>query len=529
MNYFTTYFIYILILSALLFLSSWKLFKKMGISPLIALIPFYNYYCIAKANNRPKWWIALVYLPVIGVIMLYVFHLDIQKRFGKTSTLQQVLGVLFPFLYLATINYSNTELEAKEEQNETKESFVGSVAYAVVFATLVHLFITQPFAIPTGSMERTMLVGDFLFVNKHTYGYRMPMRPLGLPFLQGTIFDTGKKGNPKDDPKSYIEAVKLPYFRFPGLKKVERNDIVVFNYPGDSVHVAIDRKDSYVKRCIAVAGDVIQLKNGKLLVNHQPEKILADAEQQQSYFVVAGSEIDINQLWKTYGYLPVQSGQNEKGFLYQFQGLTPKVAADIKAMPEVISIEELIAPENEQAISYFNEAKTKLDSTNTCFPVNKTWNPDWYGPLKIPAKGDIVPINQETFAMYQNLIGKYEHQKIEKKGNQFYINNQLATTYKVQQNYYFMMGDNRDASLDSRFFGFVPETHIVGSPMFTWMSLQGVFDEGPFKIRWERMFKASNTGEKDKTSYWYIAVIIMILFFGWDTIMAFFKKKKEDE
>lgn len=525
MAYFVTYLFYILILSVLLFVSSWKLFKKLGIHPLLALIPFYNYYCIAKINQRPKWWIALIYLPVIGVIMLSVFHLELQKRFGKTSAIQKILGVLLPFIYLGSINYSDAQENELDLTEHNKESFVGSVTFAIVFASIIHLYITQPFAIPTGSMERTMLVGDFLFVNKHTYGYRMPMRPIGLPFLQGTILDTGKKGNPKDDPKSYVEAVKLPYLRLPGLKKVERNDIVVFNYPGDSVHIAIDRKDSYVKRCVALPGDQLQVKAGRLYINNQPELLKGDAEQQQSYELLAGTPLDINQLWKHYGYLPVGSQQGDKGYYYQFQGLTQTTAAEIKQMPEVIEMNELIAKPNEESISYFDPQKTKIDTCNTIFPVNKKWNPDWYGPITMPKKGEVITLNADNYPMYQTIIRKYEHNKLELKNNQFFINDVPTNRYTLKFDYYFMMGDNRDASLDSRFFGFVPETHLVGSPMFTWMSLQGVFDEGPFKIRWERMFKVSNTGEKNKTSYWYIAVIVFVLFFGWEKIISFFKKK----
>jgi signal peptidase I len=170
----------------------------------------------------------------------------------------------------------------------------------VVFATIIHAFITQPFGIPTGSMERTLLVGDFLFVNKWAYGYRMPMRPVALPFLQGTIFDTGQKGNPKDDPKSYIDAVKLPYLRIPGYDEIKRYDIVVFNYPQDSVHTAIDRKDPYVKRCVGIPGDVIEFRAGRLFVNNAPEKILGDEQQQHGYLVTTSSQLNIPQLYKAW-------------------------------------------------------------------------------------------------------------------------------------------------------------------------------------------------------------------------------------
>ena len=154
-------------------------------------------------------------------------------------------------------------------------------------------------------MERTLLVGDFLFVNKLNYGFRAPMRPLAIPFLQGTIMDTGEKGNPKDDPKSYVEAVKLPYFRFPGWESPKRNDIVVFNYPDDSVHVAIDRKDPYVKRLVAEAGDTMEFRAGKLYINGKPEVRMGDAQVQHAYEVYTSSQLDVPALYDVYGFLPV--------------------------------------------------------------------------------------------------------------------------------------------------------------------------------------------------------------------------------
>ena len=301
MDYIIQYSIYVLILSVLLGVSSFKLYQKMGYKGWEAFVPFYNYYIIQKELGEPKWWVALTYLPIIGPIMMTVFHLFLMKKFGRTTFLEKLLTVLLPFIYLGYISYfqpNKVDRFAVDDSKSKKETFIGSITFAVVFATIVHAFVTQPFAIPTGSMERTLLVGDFLFVNKWSYGYRMPMRPVAFPFLQGTITATGKKGNPKDDPKSYVDAIKLPYFRIGELKKPQRNDIVVFNYPADSVHTAIDRKDPYVKRCVAVGGDVLEMRAGRLFINGQPEKMMGDAQVQHSYIVYTRSEMDINNLWK---------------------------------------------------------------------------------------------------------------------------------------------------------------------------------------------------------------------------------------
>lgn len=548
MNYFLTYTVYVLILSVLMGISTWKMFKKMGYSPLFAFIPFYNYFIILKEAKHPKWWAILSYLPIVGPIMMSVFHLYLVKKFGKTLFKDQILTVILPFIYMAVINYSkDVELEDEnenelyltdeEKEAKKKDTFLGSITFAVVFATIIHVFVTQPFGIPTGSMERTLLVGDFLFVNKWSYGYRLPMRPVAIPFLQGTIMDTGEKGNPKDDPKSYVDGVKLPYTRLLQFSKPEKNDVVVFNYPQDSVHTAIDRKDPYVKRCVATAGDTFEMRAGRLFVNGKPETVLGDQEVQHRYIVTTDSQLDIPTLYKAYGFLPVvEQQQNNGGFIYAFQGLTDKIAKDIKGLPHVTSIQEDVSVKGEAAIAYRDEARTKIDTTQSIFPVNKPWNQDWYGPVRIPKKGDVVAINNETLPMFQWIISEYEHNSLEKKNGKIFINGKEANQYTIQQDYYMMVGDNRDASLDARFFGFVPEENIVGKPMFTWMSLQGAFADSsssyqaPFKIRWDRMFKATNTGEANKTSYWWIAAMILILFFGWEYFVKLFKKNKtEDE
>lgn len=549
MNYFITYTIYVLVLSLLMGVSTWRLFKKLGYNPLLAFVPFYNYFIVLKETEHPKWWSVLSYFPIVGPIMMSVFHILLMKKFGKNSTVDKILTVLLPFIYMAYVSYGqNPEPVSEKEEfllpgekaEKKKESFIGSVTFAVVFATIIHTFITQPFGIPTGSMERTLLVGDFLFVNKLNYGYRMPMRPLAIPFLQGTIMDTGQKGNPKDDPKSYVNAVKLPYFRFPGWENVERRDLVVFNYPQDSVHTATDRKDPYVKRCVAIPGDVLEFRAGRLFINGKPEQVMGDQQTQHAYLVETTQPLDVPHLFDVYGFLPVRESQTNTGYFYEFQGLTDQIAADIKTLPVVKSFQEHIFPKDSAQLSHKTNfdrtAYTKnIDSTNSIFPINKPWNVDWYGPVRIPKKGDVVQINKETLPEYQWIISEYEHNHLEEKNGKIFINGAEASQYTIQQNYYMMIGDNRDASLDARFFGFVPEENIIGKPMFTWLSLQGAFKDSfstyqpKFKIRFDRMFKAANTGEAHKTSYWWIAVLLLAVFFGWEWIVKLFKKKESED
>jgi len=559
MNYFLTYAVYVLILSVLMGISTWKLFKKMGYSPLLAFVPFYNYFIILKETKHPKWWAILSYLPIVGPIMMSVFHIYLMKKFGKNLVQNQILTVILPFIYMATVNYSkDVELEdendlylTEEEKNaKKKDTFIGSITFAVVFATIIHVFFTQPFGIPTGSMERTLLVGDFLFVNKWSYGYRLPMRPLAIPFLQGTIYDFQKDGNPKNDGKSYVETVKLPYERIFQFNKPQKNDIVVFNYPRDSVHVSLDRADPYVKRCVAVAGDTFEMRNGRLFVNGKPETILGDQDVQHSFLIEASSEIDVPALYKRLGFISIGLLDKERFFsnessakykmnpaniIYMMQ-LTNSRLKEIQSLPQVVSSHEEIMSKGEGGVTYRDQFRKKIDTTNSIFPINRGWNQDQYGPLKIPKKGDVVTINEETLPEYQWIIKNYEHNTLENKNGKFFINGKETNQYTIQQDYYMMVGDNRDASLDARFFGFVPEANIVGKPMFTWMSIEGAFTDSQssyqadgWRIRWERMFKATNTGEANKTSYWWIAAMILILFFGWEYFVKLFGKKKTEE
>ncbi len=550
MNYILMYLFYIAVLSVCMGLSTWKLFRKMGYSPLLAFVPFYNYFIIQKETKHSKWWAVLAYVPIVGPVMMTVFHLFLMRHFGKKSLGAQLLTVFLPFVYMAFVNYfedakveeeDDLYLTEEEVAGRKKESFLGSITFAVVFATIIHVFATQPFGIPTGSMERTLMVGDFLFVNKWSYGFRMPMRPLAIPFLQGTIMDTGEKGNPKDDPKSYVEAVKLPYWRILQFKKPQKNDIVVFNYPRDSVHTAIDRKDPYVKRLVAVGGDILEIKAGRIFVNGKPEVVLGDQQKQHKYIATTGSQLDIKGLYKRYGFLPVQEGQTESGFIYDFQGLTDQTAKEIAELPQVIELKEHIWPKDSGAVAYKinaeRDAYTKnIDTTQSIFPINKKWNQDWYGPLRIPKKGDVVQLNQQTLPEYQWIISEYEHHRLENKNGKIFVDGKETTQYTIQQDYYMMIGDNRDASLDARFFGFVPEENIVGSPMFTWLSVEGLFpDRGSSyqpeskRIRWDRMFKATNTGELHKRSYWWVAALLLIVFFGWDYIKRILGRRKDDE
>jgi signal peptidase I len=312
-------------------------------------------------------------------------------------------------------------------------------------------------------MEKSLLVGDFLFVSKVNYGARAPMTPISFPFAHNTMPVLGTK--------SYVEWFKMPFYRLPGFQKIKNNDVVVFNYPFENGR-PVDKKENYIKRCLAIAGDSISVKNEQVFINgvaaENPPKM------QFRYKVKTDgrpfSEKLIRELDITEG-----SQGREPG---EFDLLLTQHAKEVLARQDyVISIDSVTQPAGAftQEVFPFHEA----------YP----WNLDNYGPLYVPKKGDVITLDKNNYWIYERAIKEYEgHPSFEMKGDKFFMDGKEITTYQFGYNYYFMMGDNRHNSLDSRFWGFVPEDHIVGKALFIWMSWDGN-GKGAGKIRWNRLFR----------------------------------------
>ena len=520
--FFTYLYLIYVIYSVIYGICTWKLFKLAGKKPIHAFIPFYNVWQTLKIMQRPWWWILIVFIPIVGPIIQVVILADFLRCYNKKGVLPVVLVILLNIFYVGFVNYqSNTKYVGIEDR---KETFIASVLFAVIFATVIHTYVIQPYTIPTSSMERTLLVGDFLFVSKLNYGARIPMTPVALPFLQSKIPFTGEK--PHNQTDSYLDAIRLPYMRIPGWEKVKRYDIVTFNYPVDSSHTAIDRKDPYVKRCLGLPGDYLALKNGRVFINGK--QLPKDAERQFSYECKVNGELSHLKIKELLGYTPYQMlGTDAQGSnYYYFQGIPEKTAKEIASWDNVIEFRERIDSIGNKTEHFYDAAHTKIDSTNTIFPEDKNWNQDQYGVLYIPKKGDKIKLNKGNITQYYNIISKYEgNRTIEVKGNEILIDGKPTTEYEIQKDYYFMIGDNRDASLDSRFWGYVPDDHILGKPVFVWMSIQGLFEDGDRKFRWDRMFKIPNTGDPNKTWYLPYFLVLLGIYLGWDFIRS--KKKKE--
>lgn len=348
----------------------------------------------------------------------------------------------------------------KDQPAKTKiREWWDSILFAVVAATLIRWAFLEAYTIPTPSMERSLLVGDFLFVSKIHYGPRTPFTPLQVPLTHQTIWGTSIP--------SYLDWIKLPSFRLPGFSEVKKGDCVVFNWPADEGYPT-DLKTNYIKRCIATAGDKLQIKDRQVFIN---DVAAVNPEMLQHIYIL-----------KTNEYI------NER----VFKKMDITVAQNFQGGYAVWTAEENIS--KLKALNFIQEVipnfKAKGQGDPRVFPNDSKydWNEDNFGPLVIPKKGMKVAINAQTLPIYATLISEYEgNENVKIEGGVISIDGKVISEYTIKQNYYWMMGDNRHNSLDSRFWGFVPEDHIVGKAVFIWMSIDpdgGIIN----KIRWKRLF-----------------------------------------
>lgn len=383
----------------------------------------------------------------------------------------------------------NKNAEPKKKKSKTRE-WTDAIIFAVVAATIIRVFFIEAYTIPSGSMEKSLLIGDFLFVSKVNYGARIPMTPVAFPFAHHTMPITGTK--------AYWDGVQWKYRRLPALQDIKRNDVVVFNFPeGDTVALEaqddnyynmvkrmgwqqtnanytivsrpVDKRENFIKRCIAISGDTISMEAGLVTLNGKKVPL---KESGWFSYVVEFKSADINmKLFQDMGF---NIAPSENPNVYQFDG-TPAMIAELKKSDYVKTVTDLVSP------------KDSVDPTVFPRDPNRKWNIDNFGPIIVPKKGWTVKLDSVSMPLYERSIRIYEGNKLEKVGNNWLINGKVATTYTFKMNYYWMMGDNRHNSADSRIWGFVPEDHIVGKALFIWMSFDS---EGSWfnKIRWSRIF-----------------------------------------
>lgn len=518
----TGWLLFILIIQAIHFLGTWKLYVKAGRQAWEAAIPVYNAIVLMKIINRPPWWTLLLFIPIVNLIMFPVVWVETLRSFGKNSTADTILGVATCGLYIYYVNYTQDLTYINDRSLKPRTStgeWVSSILFAVVAATIVHTYVMQPFTIPTSSLEKTLLVGDFLFVSKFHYGARTPMTPISFPMVHDTL--------PFVKNKSYLKKLQIPYFRFPGFQKIKQNDIVVFSWPPDTLTnitnpyskvdiKPLDKKSNYVKRCVGLPGDSIEVRNGYVYINGKQNELPDRAKLQFGYAFRTNKQLNPSYAAERYDITDLYPVDNPPSYKVFRAYMTDEAYEKFKKYPDLDTIFRTTAKEGER------DPRT--------FPHNPNydWNTDYFGPMYIPKQGATVAITPETLPLYRRIIEVYEgseigiENKISQAGNQVLLNNEPLTEYTFKLDYYWMMGDNRNNSQDARSWGFVPFTHVVGKPVFVWMSWDSNAKGIMNKIRWERLFTTVG-GNGAPVSYFKYFLILLA---GW-FVFDFFRKKKK--
>ena len=512
----------------IIFGGSYKLFNLAGVESWKALIPFYNIIKHLDIINRPRWWIILVFIPVINLLMIPVIWVEYIKTFNHNSKLDRILVIITLGFYVYYISYvSKKKKYISQISFSNFERSFGSIIYAIVIATIVHNYIIQPFVIPTGSLEKTLRVGDFLLVSKFHYGARIPSTVVSFPMVHDTI--------PIIKSRSYLKKPQLPYLRIPGFQEIKNNDIVVFNWPADTVRrffvkekgviKPTDKKSNYVKRAIGIPGDSLEIRDGVVYLNGKENNLPDRARPLFTYLVKSNEGVSSSKLinlevdgfirkfviknLSTDTYAEISkyilnisnNGENEYLIYTSDKGIPIKLVRKLS-----LDIREIIDKEKELSLTHIDAIKIKnsnqfdtiyraIEETNTSnsifFPNNKrfSWNNDHFGPLYIPKAGDKIDLNIKTLPLYKKIITDYEFNDLKVIDEDILINGIKENEYVFKQDYYWMMGDNRYNSEDSRVWGFVPFDHVLGRPVFIWMSIEGLFNGiENWNFRWDRVF-----------------------------------------
>jgi len=550
------YILFLLFFYLLPFAGMSQLFEKAGQKGWTAYVPVYNVFIWTKIIGCPTWWVVLWFIPIVNLFYIAGMLIELNKSFKYYSFWHNVMAVALPFIWFPYLGFvakpdydqptwaltkdlkrryreaqkadDKSALRRLDKENPfPKKSVVRewseSIIFAVFAAHFIRMFLIEAYTIPSESMESSLLVGDFLFVSKVHYGSRMPMTPISFPLIHNML--------PFSGAESYTKAVQWDYRRAPKIQDVKLYDPVVFNYPEDDtiygglydgqiypysfqyhnilkqvppqdreqkrrellingidkiVVRPVDKRTHYIKRCVGLPGNTIQVKNGVLYVDGKTTNAIKGIQYAYNLFPKPGKNLGRSFYVTLEQNYQVQPTWTQSGDVV-YVSMTPEVAEQIKKdyAGQLEEVRRRILPEGKYDVGTFPYDGRK-------FP----WNIDWYGPLTIPAKGVPIELTPKNIPLYRRLIAAYEGNQLEEKNGKFFINGKETTTYTPKMDYFWMMGDNRNNSADSRSWGFVPENHIVGKPLFIWLSLKNgrLFGEGG-GVRWNRLFMGASGKE----------------------------------
>jgi signal peptidase I len=481
--------------------------ENIGVPAWKAYVPFYNTWVMQEIAQRPKHWVFWQFIPVVGWFITPGIFIEFAKVFGRFTLREHTMASLFAFAYFPWLA-NKKDLKfigpagVKKHKKEGWREWVDAAIFAIVAATLIRTFIFEAYTIPSGSMEKTLLVRDFLFVSKLSYGPRIPNTPLSVPFVHNYL--------PVFNGKSYSEAIKLPYRRWFAASP-KRGDVVVFNFPaGDTVihhpdfesfnpyidikrralqgspddkailadpvnypvvvH-PVDKTDNYIKRCVGVAGETLQIKNDEVYINDVKQELPPYSEL--NYIVTTATQsFDQDQMKEEYNVDFDKMEYSSTGKPNEYRMLLTAKAKD-KMLKNGFAKSIVVD-------AGYNGGGGEVFPYDTV-AAHRAWNRDNFGPVWIPKKNTPVTLTAENFAIYERAIRVYEKNDFYASNGKFYLNGKEVTEYTFKMDYYWMMGDNRQGSQDSRYWGFVPEDRIVGKAWMIWFSWEG----GP---RWKRLF-----------------------------------------
>lgn len=579
--------IYIYAMLATYFITLPKIFQKVGRPAWEGYVPVYNFYIALKVMKRPWWWMVFFIMPGINFLMMVICNVEMGRTFRKFHWKETVKQIFIPHLtyfelaFKETVYFGDTDWAIEEQRKERELSdhvalfftvpflghalyylfgfmykdkpkrktrtaeWVSAILFAIVAASAIRTYVFEAYTIPTPSMEKNMLVGDYLFVSKLHYGPKLPNTPLAIPFVHNTI--------PWINTKSYVEWWKIGYKRLPGFSHVKRNDVMVFNFPAgdtaindpgveglmghtfskirDEIAIAkfmkdnpgvkaenfynspwkyrvwandfleneyglirrpVDKRENYIKRCVGIPGDIIEIKDDQLIVNG---KNAPNFDGMQFNYEIPRSLLGLN------GFL--DNMREEFDLVYERDLSNSDSAAYFRAPltaegKQYVESKVRIKRMNHKFASIvsdkFIHPKIGVDyrqilMTFPMHPKFKKWNVNNFGPLWIPKKGAKIELTEDNIIFYERCITVHEGHQLEQKNGEILIDGKAQTHYTFEMNYYWLMGDNRHNSADSRFWGFVPEDHVVGKAVLIWMSVDPEYGFLKGGIRWDRLFK----------------------------------------